>query len=510
MKSFIGIDFGACNIKAAKISSSGKMQKIKLNKNQSGGNFIPNVILYDKIVDKNSGAEKIEIKVGNGAKNSLETENKIWQIKPKLSQKNWSKYIKNLDREVTAFEAVKNIFARIWKEITEKSSKEEERETIITVPVSFSEIQKNLIRQAATDAGISVTSIVPESFAAMFSLEEFLDDVEEEIVLIFDFGGFTLDLSLFKIERNDSEINFTELAAAGLKFGGIDIDKAIFENIFKVKHSDEIEKILQSGVEKFEIRDAIERMKEDIFTDDETEITDSLTDKNGTLHEFTLTREEIISVLEKIKIKEKIILLLDELFDDAEIDKSEVTSVKTFGGTMMIDYFLQMLTDYFGEEIFDCNDFDKDEEIYMGVAVGAARYGYISAQDDSNITIQNVIPYSIGLAKNKIFNRYIKRNEFSGFVTPLKPLLISDLEKNNWRVAVYQSFSNEFELPIESEDVTFIGDVQLEKNLYTVSDAILFNLRTDSDGKIYFKFFELQPEKEEPVFIEEKIVKAGE
>ncbi|MBR6012752.1 MAG: Hsp70 family protein [Selenomonadaceae bacterium] len=509
MKSFIGIDFGACNIKAAKVSSTGKIQKIKLNKNQSGGNVIPNVILYEKIIDKNSGSEKIEIKVGKGAKNNtLDLENKIWQIKPKLSQKNWSKYIKNLGREVTAFEAVKDIFEWLWKTIIEKSSKDEDYDVTITVPVSFSEVQKNLIKQAAIDAGIPVTSVIMESFAAMFSLEEFLEESEEETVLIFDFGGSTLDLSLFKIERNDDELNLTELAAAGLKFGGIDIDKAILENIFKVKYADDVEKILQNGTPVNELKELIERMKEAIFIDDGETTTDSINDNNGNLYEFTLTPEEIISVLEKIKIKEKIIFLLDELFDDAEIDKSEVTAVKPFGGTVSIDYFLQMLTDYFGEDIFDCDDLDK-EEIYMGIAVGAAKYGYIKNQNDSSITIQNVIPYSIGLVKNETFNRYIKRNELSGFTTPLKSLLISELEKNNWRVSVYQSFSNEFDLPLENEEVVFIGDVELDKNLYTVNDAVLFNLRTDGVGKIYFKTFELQPEKDEPVFVEEKIVKVG-
>ena len=136
-------------------------------------------------------------------------------------------------------------------------------------------------------------------------------------------------------------------------------------------------------------------------------------------------------------------------------------------------------------------------------------HAYISAQDDSNVAIKNVIPYSIGLAKNELFRRLIKRNELSGFTTPLKPLLISDLEKDNWRVAVYQSFSNEFVLPPESEEVVVIGDVEIDKNHYTVKDAILFNLRKDDAGQIHFKFFEDQPDEDEPVFIEEKIVKVG-
>lgn len=501
MKSYIGIDFGACNIKAAKVSESGKTQKIKLNKTQAGGNFIPNVILYDEVKGN------IEIKVGSGAKNSKDFENKIWQIKSKLSQKIWHKFIKSLGREVAANEAVKDIFEWLWRTITEKFSKAEELEAVITVPVSFSEVQKNLMKQAAISAGVPVSAVVTEPFAAMFSLEDFFEEDEEQTVLIFDIGGSTLDLSLFRVENFDDELNITELAAAGLKFGGIDIDKAIFNNIFLEKYGEKIKQILDSGTPQYEIMNEIEKVKEEAINDGE-EVSGFITDKNGGLHEFTLSPEEINAVLEKINVKEKIIALLDELFEDAEIDKGEVTAVKPFGGTSSIDYFTQMLTDYFGAEIFDCEDFEKDD-IYMNIALGAAKYLYFVNGENSNVSIQNVIPYNIGLAKENIFSRSIKRNELSGFVTPMKPLLISELEKNNWRVAVYQSFANAFELSLESEDVIFIGDVELNKDLYSVNDAVLFNLRTDDAGQIIMKFFEFPPNVDEPQLIEEKIVKAG-
>ena len=500
MKSYIGIDFGACNIKAAKISAKGKPQKIKLNKEQSGGNFIPNVILYDKVRDK------IEIKIGKGAKNSLDVENKVWQIKPKLAQKNWSQFIESLGREVDAPEVLRNIFEWIWREITLKISKDEELEVAITAPVSFSEVQKNLIKQAAVEVGIPVKAVINEPFAAIFSAEEFDD---EQCTLIFDFGGSTLDLSLCRIERIDDELNVTELAAAGLKFGGIDIDNAIFEQIFLVKYADEVKEILAGdtvGKFKIELMNTIEKLKEEIFISEVEEYTEALVDARGNWREFTLTHDEIISVLEKTGIKDKIISLLDELLDDAQIDKNEITQIKPFGGTSSIDYFRELLIDYFGDEIFD-DDFEP-EEIYMNVAQGAAKYLFMS-NEESGITIENVIPYSIGLISREKFHRLIKRNELSGFITPFKPILISELNENNWRVAVYQTFSNAFDLPIDSEEIIFIGDVELDKKLYTASDAILFKMQPSGTGQIYMSFFEQVPDSDAPKLIEKKIVKLG-
>lgn len=503
MKNYIGIDFGACNIKAAKISSTGKPQKIKLNKQQDGGNFIPNVILYDKVRDK------IEIKMGRSAKKSLEVENKVWQIKSKLSQKDWTKFIKNLGREVDVSEVLKNIFAWIWQEITIKFPKDSTFEAVITAPVCFSEVQKHLIKQAALEVGVPVKAIINEPFAAIFSAEEF--DDEAQCILVFDFGGSTLDLSLCRIERTEEELNVTELAAAGLKFGGIDIDNAIFNRIFLVKYADKVKELLANdalGKLKGELMNLIELLKEEIFINEEEQAFNSISDDHGNLHEFTLTHDEIISVLKELGVKEKLTALLDELLDDAQIDRSEVTQVKLFGGTSSIDYFRELLLDYFGEDIFDDDDFEA-EEIYMSVAQGAARYLFMNADTASNITIENIIPYGIGLATDGKFNRLIKRNELSGFVTPFKPLLISELNKNNWRVAIYQTFSNDFDLPTDSEDVIFIGDVELDEKLYTAKDAILFKMQPDGAGQICMSFFEQVNDSDEPKFIEGKMVKLG-
>lgn len=498
---YIGIDFGATNLKAVSVSNSGTVLSLKLNKSQGDGNFTPNVILYDKIKDR------VEIKVGKAPKNSLDVDNKVSHIKPKLAKKSWSKFIVNLDREVSAPEVVKDIFAKLWREIKIKFSKNDSFNVAVTVPVSFSEVQKNLLRQAALDAGVPVSAVLTESFAAIFSDENF--DGDEQTILIFDFGGSTLDLSLCRIEGNEDNLTVTELAAAGLKFGGIDIDNAIYEKIFAAKYADELKTCLRddNGSVLVELKNLIENLKEEIFRDDEEDAGNTVSDMRGNLHEFELTRDEIKSVLVALDVRGKIFNLLDELFDDAEIDKSEVTKIRMFGGTSTIDYVHEILAEYFGENLFDEDDFDADE-IYMSVAAGAAKY-LCFLDNAENVSLKNVVPFSIGLADETLFKRQIKRNELAGFVTPFKPLRITDLEKNSWKVAVYQSFANDFVLPLDDEAVIFVGDVALDKNLYNATDAVLYKLQARNDGQIAMSFFELQPDEEAPVLVEEKFVSLG-
>ena len=511
MKTYVGIDFGACNLKAAKITgSNGRVQRIKLNKDAGESGVAPNIILYDKIGDK------IEIKVGNPAKNSADAENKVWQVKTKLTQRDWTKHIASLDEDVTAVKVVEDTLDWVWRTITEKVSKQTTWDVAITVPVSFSEVQKNVMRQAALKVGIPLTAIVTEPFAAMFSLENEFDEVDDAIYLIFYFGGSTLDFSLFRIERDDDQLDMTELAAGGINYGGLDIDNGILDDIFNVKCPEEIKKILEGdpdGRQKNDLMNVIEKLKSSLFLEDDDEVSDYVPDGKGQLHNLKITRDEVFKVLEKEGIKEKIIAKLDEILDDADIDKSEVTAVKLFGGTSAINYFWRVLTDYFGADVFDCDDFDVDaEDLYMGVAIGAAKYRSLIDDADACVKITNVVPYSLGLAKGDQFKRYIKRNEFVGFELPYKPLTIDELNKNNWSVAVYQSFSNELELPLDGVDAVHMADVQLDKSLYTVDDAILFKMKMDEDGRLNMKFFEQRPKDgdTEIVLVEEKIIRIGE
>jgi len=84
--------------------------------------------------------------------------------------------------------------------------------------------------------------------------------------------------------------------------------------------------------------------------------------------------------------------------------------------------------------------------------------------------------------------------------------MIYDLIESKWRLSIYQSFANEIELPAESEELVFIGDVQLDSALYKSTQAILYKMLV-KDGKVTMKFFE--DVDEQIIFVEEKILSLG-
>ena len=507
-KCFVGIDFGACNVKVSYYDNKGNRRDLKLNKDQFGGKQMPNVICYEPKYDEQDRSKVIgyEIKVGTSADKSLSDKNKISFIKRKLEQPEWTKFIPSLNKTLTAEEIAADIFKWLHKKI-DSTLNGREIETAITVPVCFSEVQKQRIKKAAENAGIAVNAVLTEPFAAAFSIEDLFEEAEDEEqnVLIFDFGGSTLDLSLLTIENeDDEEITVTEKASAGMRYGGIDITQDIYEYIIKSKYPDEIKQLISSlnedeaAGEEIELLKKINKMKEDIFAedDDDDDVPPLLlTTKDGKQITLELKRQEIIAMFDKLKIKDRIKSLFDELFDsNDDIEKGDITTIHVFGGTSHIKYLCEAIGEYFGDDLYEDIDTDDMDEIYTAIAAGAAKYLYFKAaeDDDREIEIYNAIPFNIGLEQNGKFVRCINRSELYGLETKYRPIEISDLEAKNYRIPVYQCFSNDDDINIDDDGVVYMGSVQLDAKQYKAKDAIIFKLKMMSDGKLNMRFFELQ------------------
>ncbi len=495
---FVGIDFGTCNLKARKFD--GKIRQIRLNKKSGGGDEVPNVIYYGKTKDN-----IIDIKIGATAKKSSDYTNKILHVKRHLEEAAWSQFIPNLGKDVNAVDVTKDILTYVWGEITRQSAQNENYSVCITVPVNWATTTRKRIREAAILAHIPDPKIITEPFAALFSLEDILEQEGEKFVLVFDFGGSTLDLSLLQILR-DGDLTVRELSAVGMNYGGLFIDEGIYDEIFAVKYKAGMEAIEAAddlGTARKELLELIAGMKESLFGDDEEEISDFYTDRAGKEYEFEITREEIIAMLDGQKVRERITLLLNDLFDGAEPGmKENVTMVAPFGGSSNIPYFMELLRDYFGESIFTPEDIKK-ENLYLAVAGGAARYLSLKQQGDK---IESFIPFNIGLEREGRFKRYIRRGERTGFETRYDFFYREELLKNNFRIKVYQAFSNKEEACLGGEEgAIYLGEFQLEGEKYS-NDKILFKLSLTRDGNLRLRVFERHQSGEdaEIIKVEEK------
>lgn len=498
MEKFVGIDFGACNIKTARWRDKNGASIVYLSQNAEQS-YIPNVLLYDM-----TRAGELEKKIGDAAKGKQneDPENSIEYVKRKLELADWSKTIPNLERNVSAVEAATDIFRSLSEKLQKKLNCEaHELRAAITVPVCASGLQRSRIYQAAKEAGIVVEAIITEPFAAMFAMDKLFDGDCDENVLIFDFGGSTLDLSLLKIEHGDG-IRIEELASAGLSYGGIDIDEAIFSEILAKKYAAEIAEIrshddtIGQAKTMQKLRDAVTKLKVKLFDADEDSeaVHQPYTfDGSGQWYTFELTHQEMEEMFCRHALREKIFGLLDELFVQTYMTKEEVTLVKTFGGTSRIKYVLDLLTEYFGADIFDSDDYDPDEDTIADVALGAVHYLDIRKKRADDIEIVSRIPFSLGLAHGKAFKKYIDCAPPYGQCTKRIPLPWQVLIENEYKVAVYQSFADSEDVEIGGADgAIYVGSVTVHPELYEAKDGILLEMELSDAGTLRMIFSEMR------------------
>ena len=98
-------------------------------------------------------------------------------------------------------------------------------EAVMAIPVDFKPKQRKDLRQAAKIAGIVVKSFVSEPTAAYVNCRDDLAGASN--VAVFDWGGGTLDISMISVEKQ----KVAELAVAGQKLGGNDIDQMIARHL---------------------------------------------------------------------------------------------------------------------------------------------------------------------------------------------------------------------------------------------------------------------------------------
>ncbi len=503
----VGIDFGTCSIKVSHYDSARQnIRQLKLDKSDNNSDYkVPNVIEYRGRTEYLVGARAKKNKVYN-------LKHIVDLIKRKLELESWSRSFQELGFTLSAQEIATDIFHWIKARIEEQGRPVEH--AVITVPVCFTEIQKAKVVQAAKEAGINIKDTITEPVAALFSVEELFGEACDENVVVFDFGGATLDLCLFHLE-NDGEghIDIDIETSAGIDLGGVDFTEMLYRDVLYPKHKEEIDREIQDDIlnqMEAEFLETAERMKVELFEDEEESCQNSFQMKyNAGNVDVELTLEEAIQCLERHQVKEQIVAALDALFEDSsDIEKEDVTMVKTFGGTSRIRYIREILEEYFGEDVFDQEDYDSDEA-YHAVADGAARYLGILLDEDSDVSISNAIPYYVGVNQNGCFKPVIKRNQKYGIFTPYRGLPeIVDLEADCWRVVLYQSFSEE-NSRIEAENgAVYLGEILLEKEKYEGYDAYLYKFGTTDKGKVVGKFFGVT-EENTPVLLEEKEIIVG-
>jgi len=379
MTKIIGIDLGTSN-SAAAVMMGGKPTLIPAAEGTTiGGKAFPSYVAISKDGDLIVGEPARRQAITNpnntivAAKRKMGTDH-IFKVQGKEYK----------PQQISAF-----ILQKIKKD-SEAFLGEKIEKAVITVPAYFDDNQRQATKDAGTIAGLDVVRIINEPTAA--SLAFGLDKSKQEMkILVFDFGGGTLDVTIMEMGGGVFEVMST---SGDTLLGGTDMDKVIIDYVvddFRKKTGIDL---TADSTAMTRIRESSEKAKIELSTVMETDINlpfISHDPSSGTKNlEIKLTRakfEELISsIVERCKPS------VEKALEDAKLSKSDISKIVLIGGPTRIPLVRKFISSLIGKEAE--SGVDPMEAVAMGAAIQA---GIIAGDVTSDIVLLDVIPLTLGI-----------------------------------------------------------------------------------------------------------------
>ena len=378
MAKIIGIDLGTSN-SAAAIMIGGKPTIIPAAEGVTvGGKAFPSVVAF----------KDGELIVGEPARRQAVTnpENTIVNAKRKIGTDH---VFKVNDKEYKPQQISAFILQKIKKD-SEAFIGEKIEKAVITVPAYFDDNQRQATKDAGTIAGLDVVRIINEPTAA--SLAFGLDKSKEEMkILVFDFGGGTLDVTLMEMGGGVFEVMST---SGDTQLGGTDMDKEIVDYVLDEFKKKEGIDLSQDKTAMTRIQEAAEKAKIELTTVMETDINlpfishdPSAGAKNLELRFTRAKLEELVKpIVERCKPS------VEKAFEDAKLSPSDISRIVMVGGPTRMPIVRKFVGSVIGRE--PESGVDPMEAVASGAAIQA---GIIAGDVTSDIVLLDVTPLTLGI-----------------------------------------------------------------------------------------------------------------
>ena len=379
MVKIIGIDLGTSN-SASAVVMGGKPTLIPAAEGTTiGGKAFPSYVAFSK-----DG----ELIVGEPARRQAitNTENTIMAAKRKMG----SDHVYKIQGKEYKPQQISAFILQKIKKDSEAFLGEKIEKAVITVPAYFNDNQRQATKDAGTIAGLEVVRIINEPTAA--SLAFGLDKSKEDMkILVFDFGGGTLDVTIMEMGGGVFEVMST---SGDTQLGGTDMDQVIIHYIiddFRKKTGIDLTK---DNTAVARIREAAEKAKIELSTVMETDINlpfISHDPSSGTQNlEMKLTRAKIEELINPIV--ERCKPSITKAFEDAKLSSTDISKIVLIGGPTRIPLVKKFVGSVIGKE--PESGVDPMEAVAMGAAIQA---GIIAGDVTSDIVLLDVTPLTLGI-----------------------------------------------------------------------------------------------------------------
>jgi chaperone protein DnaK len=279
--------------------------------------------------------------------------------------------------------------------------KQDVDQAVITVPAYFNDSQRQATQDAGKIAGLDILRIINEPTAA--SLAYGLEKNTNEVILVFDLGGGTFDVSILEVGDGIFEV----LSTSGDTYlGGDNFDKIIIDYLLaEFKKTENID--LSNNPQTLQrISGAAEKAKIDLSTQEETTVNLPFVAANadGPKHlVVTITRTKFNELCGTLIARCRI--PVETALQDADLTKEQIDKIVLVGGSTRIPAVRELIQDVLDKE--PNQGLNPDEVVALGAAIQA---GIISG-DVSNVLLLDLTPLSLGIETlGGVFSRMIARN----------------------------------------------------------------------------------------------------
>lgn len=396
MAKIIGIDLGTTNSVAA-VMSGGEPVVIP---SAEGERLVPSVVAVNK------NGERL---VGRVARNQAITnpQNTIFSVKRFMGRKSDDPEVERTrkrvpyavkgaengdvrvtlgEREYSAPEISAMILAKI-KADAEAYLGEAITQAVITVPAYFNDAQRNATKDAGKIAGLEVLRIINEPTAS--SLAYGLDKKKNEVIVVYDLGGGTFDVSILDVGDGVFQVR----ATSGDTFlGGDDFDLRIMDHLIEEFKKD-------NGIDLNNDRQALQRLKEasekakiELSTMMQTEINlPYLTaDANGPKHlVMTMTRSKLEQIT--ADLVDRTIAPVKQALSDAGLNAGDISEIVLVGGMTRMPAIQDRVRAFFGKDPH--KGVNPDEVVAIGAAIQAGVLG----GEVKDILLLDVAPLTLAI-----------------------------------------------------------------------------------------------------------------